>query len=131
MVADYPQVDPYSGQVAENYVMQTVLIDYNDLIYVFHGLTGSRADYNTYKGRFDNTMLNFKVLTDPSKINVRPERIDVVDVSSNTTLANLLSQRGIPSDRHTELAILNGMELTQSLTPGMKVKLVTKDHAGQ
>lgn len=128
MVADYPQVDPYSGAVAENYVMQTVLIEYNDLIYLFHGLTGSRSDYNSFKGRFDNTMLNFKVLNDPFRINVKPERIKIVEVTTSKTLQSLFDEEGIPSDRHEEMAVLNGMVLTDMLTPGSKVKSLTKDH---
>ena len=62
MVADLPQQDPYSGQTT--YLgFQTVLIQYNGLIYSFVGVS-EKADFNSYKSTFDNTMLNFKVLTD-------------------------------------------------------------------
>ncbi|MCB0503164.1 MAG: M48 family metalloprotease [Bacteroidetes bacterium] len=129
MVSDYPQSDPSTATSStdqpEPLAMQTVLIDYNDLIYVFHGLC-EKKDYDKFEPNFDNTMLNFKTLTDLSKINVLPERIKVVSVDNATTVQQFLAQKGIPSDRLEEFAILNGMQLSDNLSAGTLVKLIEK-----
>lgn len=126
MVADYPQSDPNAatttGEQAQPLAMQTVLIEYNDLIYLFHGLC-EKANFSTYEPHFDNSMLNFKKLTDFSKINVLPERLKVVSTSRATTVQQFFSEKGIPTNRHEEFAILNGMNLTDNLEPGTLVKL--------
>ncbi len=125
MVADYPQEqDPTTGQTSY-LAMQTVLVEYNDLIYVMHGLC-NKPDFSKYEPHFDRTMLGFKVLTDQSKINVVPERIKIVTVNSNNSLQQVLTQNNIPSDRHKEFAILNGMELNQQLPAGTLVKTMIK-----
>ncbi|MEZ5007153.1 MAG: M48 family metalloprotease [Chitinophagales bacterium] len=129
IVADYPQSDPNAvsttSEQPEPLAMQTVLIAYNDLIYLFHGLC-EKKDYTKFEPNFDNTMVNFKQLTDLSKINVLPERIKVVSVDNSTTLQAFLTQKGIPTDRQKEFAILNGMELSDNLSSGTKVKVMEK-----
>ena len=127
IVADLPQEDPYGGETTY-LAFQTMLVKYNELVYVFHGLS-EKTDFNTYRSDFDDSMLGFKELTDPSKINVKAERIKIVDIHTNTTFRQVMHQQGISADRHEELAILNGMELTTSLKAGDKVKSVTKDYA--
>ncbi len=126
MVADYPQSDPNAvtttGEQPEPLAMQTVLIEYNDLIYLFHGLS-EKANFSKYEPHFDNSMLNFKKLTDQTKINVLPERLKIVSVSNTTTVQQFFSQHNIPTNRHEEFAILNGMQLTDNLESGTLVKL--------
>jgi len=125
MVSDYPQdQDQLTGETS--YVaLQTILISYNGLIYAFHGMC-SKEDFNRYAPYFNNTMQSFKVLNDPSRINVKPEIIDIIDIDSNITFGQKLTQLGIPADRHNELAILNGMEISTPLKPGDKIKSVAK-----
>jgi len=125
MVSDYPQEqDQFTGETS--YVaMQTVLISYNGLIYAFYGLT-SKEDFNSYATYFNNTMLGFNVLNDPSRINVNPEMIDIVDINYPTTFQQEMTRLGIPNSRHNELAILNGMELTTPLKAGDKIKSVAE-----
>lgn len=130
MIADMPQQQQggvsTSGEQTQYMKLQTVLIQYNDLIYIFHGLCEPK-DFRRLEPNFDNTMLNFKRLTDPSKINVYPERIKVASVPKNMSLQQFLSQNAIPGTRQQELAILNGMELTDNLAAGTLVKLVKED----
>jgi len=125
MVSDYPQdQDQLTGETS--YVaLQTILISYNGLIYAFHGMC-SKEDFNRYAPYFNNTMQIFKVLYDPSRINVKPEIIDIIDIDSNITFGQKLTQLGIPADRHNELAILNGMEISTPLKPGDKIKSIAK-----
>lgn len=122
MVADYPQQDPYSGEVS-NLAMQVVTIAYGGNVYAFFGLSEKTA-FNTFAPHFNRTMTGFKALNDPVRINVKPERLRIVSVPSATTLGQELARRGVPENRREELAILNGMELSTALKGGERVKVV-------
>ena len=100
-------------------------IKYGDMIYVIHGMT-EYADFNRYKVVFENTMKNFKKLTDPARINVKPERIQIVTVPRTASLDATLRSFKMPQDRLEELAILNGMELKDQVTKGMLIKTFGK-----
>ena len=101
----------------------TYLIQYGGKIYKLHGLSTPldfNKNYSTFKQIFDN----FKKLTDQSKINKLPERIKIVTVKSNTTLKQALTSFGMKANRHKELSILNGMELTDRVKTGMLIKTI-------
>jgi len=101
------------------------LIQYNNMIYQFLGVT-TEADYNTYSGRFLGTMQYFRSLSDPDKINRKPEHIRIKTVEKNGTLSDALKAFNTPANRMDELSILNGMPLTAQVTKGMLIKLVGK-----
>lgn len=100
-------------------------IQFNNLIFQFNGMA-LQQDYPTYEGYFLSTMNNFKSLTDPSKINVRPEKIKIETVASDGTLQQALTQFRMPSNRLEELAILNGMQLSDPVQKGMLIKTIIK-----
>ena len=100
-------------------------IDYNNLIYVFHGVS-TQADFNTYYRHFTHTMKGFRVLKDPRRINVKPERIKIQTVSRSMTLSQAFTQFRISSERHEELAVVNGMQLSDPLKAGDMIKVVSK-----
>ncbi|MCB0582550.1 MAG: M48 family metalloprotease [Phaeodactylibacter sp.] len=101
------------------------LIEYEGRVYQILGMS-YKQDFNTYTARFRQTMEGFRKLTDPSKMNVKPERIRIHRVDKDTNLRAALQEAGMPGNRHEELAILNGMELNQPLTRGMLIKVVEK-----
>jgi predicted Zn-dependent protease len=98
-------------------------IKYDSRIYHILGVT-DLANYNSYYPAFLSTMQNFKILTDASKINKKAERIQVKTVRSNTTLQQALKSFNVPDKRLEELALLNGMQLTDNVTSGMLIKTV-------
>lgn len=100
-------------------------IQYDNYIYRFYGMAAA-ADYNTYNLTFQNTFKNFRELTDPSKINVYPERVRIKTVNRTTTLADALKGFGVTDKRLEEHAILNGMQQKDQVTPGMLIKVVEK-----
>jgi predicted Zn-dependent protease len=101
------------------------LIQYNSMIYQFLGVA-TEADYNTYSNRFLGTMQYFRSLTDPDKVNRKPEHIRIKTVEKTGTLADALKAFNAPANRMDELSILNGMPLTAQVTKGMLIKLVGK-----
>ncbi len=122
MMIESEQTNQQSGQSIR--IMSTLIQD-EKLIYVFHGLS-TPEDFGRYRAQFNNSMQSFKRLTDPSKINVQPERIKIVSVQQDGTLANALRQAGLSSDRFEEMSILNGMQQTDRVTRGMLIKSVAK-----
>lgn len=114
--------DPNTGQTATINVL-SYCIKYGELIYVFHGIT-SQADFNTYSNTFKNVSTNFKKLTDPGKINVKPERIRIKQLARDMTLQQALKNYKVPDKRLDELAVINGMELTDQLKKGTWIKVI-------
>jgi predicted Zn-dependent protease len=104
------------------------------LIYVIqHGgnnymMLGASAkqNFNTYFQTFRNTMLSFSELTDPEKLNREPERVRVKTVQQTGTLSNAFSEYRVPQNRYEEMAVLNGMKLTDRVTAGSLIKVVER-----
>lgn len=100
-------------------------IQYNGNIYLLLGVS-TINDFNAYAQSFNNSMLGFRPLTDPVKINKQPERIRIRTINSTTTLGQALRQFNIPDRRMNELAILNGMQLTDQLPAGTLIKIIAQ-----
>ena len=98
-------------------------IQYNNAIYHILGVT-SAADYNAYTSYFLHTMQNFRQLTNAAKINKKPERIHIRTVNTAGTLEQVLRNFNMPAARLNELAILNGMNLTDRVMQGTLIKVV-------
>jgi predicted Zn-dependent protease len=124
VMAEQVSQDPSTGEEVKINV-KSMYIKYGTNIYVFHGVSGS-ADFQNYVSHFDKSMFGFKQLTDQSKINVSPERIKIVAVKQSGSLASVFTSFGMPSARHKELAILNGLELSGNVEAGKKIKILDK-----
>ncbi len=101
----------------------TYLIQKDNVIYKFHGLA-LRANFNNYQNAFQRIMEGFRALKDPSKIDRQPERIRIKTVSQNGTFQQAMQSFNMPRNRHEELAILNGMLLTDRVTSGTQLKVI-------
>ncbi len=118
MVADQPQQQQGATLRTLSY-----LIQYGGAIYHLIGVS-SINDYNSYSSLFTNVMQGFRELTDASKLNKKPERVHIKTASQNTTLQQALKQFNVPDARMEELAILNGMKLTDNLAKGTLFKII-------
>jgi predicted Zn-dependent protease len=125
MVADQIPTAEQTQQGAKALRVMSYFISYNNLIYVFHGLS-TKEDFTGYVNVFKGTMAQFKPLTDPAKINVEADRIRIVNVSKAMTLQQALNGYSMPSNRHEEIAILNSMELNQTLPANTLIKIIAK-----
>ncbi|QQR98275.1 MAG: M48 family metalloprotease [Sphingobacteriales bacterium] len=114
-----------STQQQQVLAVHTTLISFNNNIYVFLGLTDMKL-YDQYKASFVSATNGFKQITDAKKIDVSPERIKIVQTNAQYTLAQILSQQDMPTARHEELAILNGMNTTTVVPAGTLIKVLTR-----
>ena len=123
--AEQPAQQDQNGQQTQALRVLTYFIQYNGTIYQLLGVTAS-VDFSTYSSLFRSTMTGFRQLTDPSKINVKPERIKVIRVNQSTTLKSILQSQGIAADRLEEMAVLNSMQLTDQVGSGTYLKVLTR-----
>lgn len=126
IVADQIQQNQQTGQ---NQVAARAMIHFiqdGNSIYEFIGAT-SPQNFNNYAGTFQSVPQSFKKLTDPAKINIKPERVRLKTLNQSMTLQQALTNYGMPSSRHEDLAILNGMQLTDKLASGTIIKIVQRN----
>lgn len=101
------------------------LIQYNGNIYHLIGVS-TINEFNNYVASFNYIMQSFKQLTDPAKLNKKPERIRIRSLSSSMSLSQFLTQNRVPGTRMEEHAILNGMALTDNLPAGTRIKIIAE-----
>ena len=128
IIAEPQPQQTQQGQQQQSQQQATVrilsyLIEYNKTIYLLLGAT-SATDFNQYYPIFKNTMEGFRPLTDQAKINKKPERIKVKTISKSITLQQALKNYNTTDARLNELAILNGLNLTDVLSAGMMIKTI-------
>lgn len=107
----------------------TYLIKYEGRIYKFHGLS-NKTDFNRFFGNFQNTMQNFNVLRDQSKLNKKPTVIRIKPVKKNGTLQTALTSYNMRGTELKELALLNGMQLTDQVKAGSLIKIFDEMRSG-
>ncbi len=100
-------------------------VQLNGSVYDFHGVAAQTA-FETYHPVFQNTIEKFRKLTDPSKINVKPDRIKVVTIKNTTSLKNALNSFGVADADMEKLSLINGMQLTDSVPAKSLIKIVQK-----
>lgn len=105
--------------------IQSYFIQLDNQVFVFHGYTTS-DQFSGYSGQFSQTMTQFKRLTDPAKINVKPTRLGIKKTTKQTTLRSALQSFNAPTDKLEELAIMNGMKLNDTVPAGTLLKVLAK-----
>jgi predicted Zn-dependent protease len=118
MVADQAAQEQQESLRALIYV-----IEHGKNNYAMIGVSG-RSTFDVYASTFRGSMEKFNVLNDPEKINKKAERIRVKTVQQNSTLGEALKTYGTNDKRLEEVAILNGMNLTDKVTKGMLIKTI-------
>ena len=120
------QTDPQTGQAAASTVRTlSTFIQDGKIIYALIGAT-STTDFATYAPVFAGVAQGFQRLTNREKLGRQPEKIAIKTVKQPTTLADFLRANGVADKRHEEMAILNGMQLTDRLGNGLLVKVVER-----
>ena len=84
------------------------------------------TNFNSFANVFTNSMQSFKQLTDADKLNRQPARIRIKSVAQSGTLSQALAANKARSTDLPDLAILNGMELTERVERGSLIKIIER-----
>ena len=117
-----------TGQPSPTIRVLAYFIQDQKTIYNFLGYA-VQQDFQTYYPTFNAVMSNFDKLTDPDKINREPDRVRIKTVAKDGPLKQALQAHQVTSDQLDELAILNGMELTDVVKKGSLIKVIERGNA--
>lgn len=84
------------------------------------------SKFQNYQPTFLATVRNFKELKEAEKLNRKPDVVRIQTVPQRMTLEAALVNFKMPKERFEELAILNGMLLTDQLEKGTLIKVIGK-----
>lgn len=104
------------------------LIKDGNNIYDFIAASTPQA-ISTHESVITRVAEGFQRLTDPARLNVQPKRIRVEEVRAAATLREALSSLGVPSNSQEEHAVLNGMDLSDRVTRGTLIKVISDQSA--
>lgn len=99
------------------------LIQFQNNIYSIMGIS-ELSKFSTYEATFLTTIRNFEELRETEKLNRKPDLIRIKTVPSQMTLQAAFQNFNMPASRFEELAILNGMLLTDKLSKGSLIKVI-------
>lgn len=125
MVADIKTDPNQQQQQQQQQVVRTLsyVIQQGNQFYVMIGVTSSNM-FNNYVPLFTNAMENFKVLTDPSKLNKKPQRIRLKTVTKAQSFEQVLKSYKVEDKKLKQMAILNGFKLSDQIAPGTMIKII-------
>jgi predicted Zn-dependent protease len=121
MVAD--QVSQDQQQQQQSVRTLIYVIAHGEQIYAMIGASVMEG-FNTYAPTFKASMTRFNTLTDPAKLNKKPERVRIKTVQQNASLSDALKAHRVEGKRLEELATLNGMKLTDRVEKGSLIKVI-------
>jgi predicted Zn-dependent protease len=100
-------------------------VEKDGMVFIFHGVTYLHS-YPKYEATFDHTMRQFKNLSDPKRIHVKPDRIRIRTTRTSDTLGNTLRSFGVPGEKLKEMALFNGKEVNEVIPANTLIKVVEK-----
>lgn len=101
------------------------LIQFEGNTYSIMGIS-ELSKFQNYQSTFLSVVRNFKELKEADKLNRKPDVVRIKTLSNKMTLQAALQSFNMPADRFEELAILNGMLLTDQLDKGTMIKVIGK-----
>jgi predicted Zn-dependent protease len=107
------------------YRLMSYFIEKGRNVFVFHGMTSSDR-FQKYRSLFEQTMSRFRELSDPKKVNVKPDRIRIRSAKTSDTLENEFRSFGVPNEKMKEMALLNGRDLKAMVPANTLLKVVEK-----
>ena len=94
-------------------------------VYVFHSYTDPSL-FDRYFSVFKQTMAGFNNLTDPAKLNAKPNKLTLRKTAAAGTARQAFQRLGVAADKLEAAAILNGVQLDAALPAGTLLKVVVK-----
>ncbi|WP_128543792.1 M48 family metalloprotease [Larkinella soli] len=101
----------------------TWLIQYNNAIFALHGLAYAK-DFDSAFRTYQKVAGGFQALTDPEKLNRKPERVQVRAAPRDGSFKDVMTALGMPSNRIDELGVLNSLKANDNVTRGSLLKTI-------
>jgi predicted Zn-dependent protease len=102
--------------------LMSYFIEFGGRVYSFSGMTPA-SRLSSYSTEFQHTMTGFQRLTDPAKANVKPARLAIVTADRTAPFASFVPTSDTPGMTPQDLAILNQVELNETIRAGTKIKI--------
>lgn len=120
------QGQPQQQQTAANTLqIGTYLIQYNNAIYALHGLSAA-ADFQRAFPTFQTVSQGFRLLSDPDKLNRKPDRVYVRQAPRAGTFREVMTAMSMPASRIEELGVVNSLKVDDRVERGTMLKVITK-----
>ena len=104
-------------------------IERDGRVYSFSGMTSASA-LNTYSRQFQDVIGSFDRVRDREALNVEPTRLAVVTVDRPTPFSSLIPTGDLGSLTPEDLAILNQVEINETIPAGKKIKVPREGSRG-
>jgi hypothetical protein len=92
-------------------------------VFAFHAMT-SAVEFESLQALMQQPAEGFGTMTDQSRLNRQPQRIVVKSVTRPATLETYLLAQKIDKNLWTQIAWLNGWQLSRVLAAGDQVKVI-------
>lgn len=121
MPAYYVVADAQTQQ-GQNVRLLYYAIEYNNNIYVFVGYSAAET-FSRYADVFLRTIRGFEPVTDRRILNVEPVRINIQNAQRTAPFAEFIPSSLAPQLSPEEVAIMNQVQLRESIPAGTPLKL--------
>jgi predicted Zn-dependent protease len=101
------------------------LINFGGNIYNIMGI-GEISKFPTYRSLMETTMRSFAELKDTEKLNRKPDVIRIKTIPRAMTLEAALRSYNMPQSRFEEIALLNGMLLSDEVPQNTMIKVIER-----
>lgn len=105
--------------------IKSYFIEKEGKVYMFHGIT-SPVRFDQYSPTFGNTMEQFRELTNPKMLEVKPLRIRILSSARSGTVRGALLAQGVNENDLEKMALLNGKTLDDPIAAGTLIKIIRK-----
>ncbi len=112
-----PQADNLTLSLRQSFIRK------GDLIYTFSALS-SAQNFSQYDNTFQGISGSFRQLTDTTKLNRAPKRLNLVQANGSQTLQEIFKREGMPETSWPTFAIMNGLEVKSVPPRGRWIKIV-------
>lgn len=116
------QISDLRSQQGGTIRVLSYFIEKDAQVYVFHGFTAA-GSYSRQEPTFERTMRSFDHLTNQAHLNRQPKRIRVETARQGGDLRMVLQRMGADPADLEDMAILNGMQLTDNVRTGELIKV--------
>jgi predicted Zn-dependent protease len=121
-LAAYAVTVDLQNEQGQTFRGKATFIEYDGTVYRFFGYS-AKDTYSTYAGAFNRSMQGFARLTDTRILGVQPTRINITQVSRGATFSSFLPNTLPGKLTREDFAILNQVQLNQSISAGQRLKL--------